>query len=71
MHVLTQKRFEGLEEDKIAGYSNSDRAIPAVLLGLGGRRNYRVLKHGTNLLKRLCSLGGGRNYKVLKRTLST
>lgn len=22
MHVLTQKRFEGLEEDKIAGYSN-------------------------------------------------
>ena len=37
---------------------------------LGGRRNYRVLKHGANLLKRLCSLGGGRNYKVLKRTLS-
>ena len=43
---------------------------PDIIPDLGGGENYRVLKHGPNLLKRLCSLGGGRNYRVLKRTLS-
>lgn len=39
---------------------------PDIIPDLGGGENYRVLKHGPNLLKRLCSLGGGRNYRVLK-----
>lgn len=30
---------------------------PDIIPDLGGGENYRVLKHGTNLLKRLCSLG--------------
>ena len=34
MHVLTQKRFEGLEEDKIAGYSNGQCAGAARSGGL-------------------------------------
>ena len=39
---------------------------PDIIPDLGSGENYRVLKHGPNLLKRLCSLGGGRNYRVLK-----
>ena len=34
MHVLTQKRFEGLEEDKIAGYSNFEFRYRQPLKGL-------------------------------------
>lgn len=30
---------------------------PDIIPDLGGGENYRVLKHGPNLLKRLCSLG--------------
>lgn len=34
MHVLTQKRFEGLEEDKIAGFSNSRKNQSEMSFGL-------------------------------------
>ena len=54
MHVLTPKRFEGLEEDKIAGYSNIVIGCQKGLAGLeedkiAGYSNIRQLANQTGL----------------------